>query len=380
MSAGLSFTQIAGVVACVVGDAHGRVLEEVGAGPNNSELISAAAGLAAASGKLGVLLGLGDFEIVTTRAPSQSWVVASEDEWSVAIKVNGSRPTAPVESALRDTAWFSLVEWDVNTSEIELMPVGDSSPEKSAAAQGAARAEPAVSAVSEDVGPVATESGFKSRAAPKYRQVLLRGQGEAGEFPPREAPTCPFPNASEVSGHAAAPSDALANAPIFAGDLKLLGLVDLIEFLGNARRTGSLTCAVDGRVARIHLRFGKIVSATCPPIKGLRDYLAARVLGSGALPPATGPQGAIWSQRDVAAALVKQGTASSATVRAALEEQLRDTVSELLTWSEGDFSFEPEAARASSPIELELEFDSQALLIDVLRLKDEHAVAFARRS
>jgi hypothetical protein len=379
MSAGLSFTQMAGVVACIVGDAAGRVLEETGAGPNNSELIGAAAALAETSGTLGGLLGLGDFEIVTSKGPAQSWIIGSHDEWSVAVKVDPSRPTAPIETAVRTGEWFSLVEWDVNTSEIECVPVADGAPDKAGASQRQPRAnKPSSSVAPESVG---EESGLKLRAAPKYQRVLMRGAGDAGDFTPREAPTSPFPNSAILSaGTVPAPPDGLGNTPIFAGDLKMFGLVDLIEFLGNARRTGSLSCASKERKAKVQMRFGKIVSASCPPVRGLRDYLAARILGGSALPAPTGAASDIWGHPDAAVTVVKLGLASSSQVRAALDEQLRDVLGELMTWTEGEFSFETERPGHPSPLELELEFDSQALLLDVLRTKDERAVGYARRS
>jgi hypothetical protein len=379
MSAGLSFTQMAGVVACIVGDAAGRVLEETSAGPNHSELIGAAAALAEASGNIGVLLGLGDFEIVTTKAASHAWVIGSHDEWSVAVKVDGSRPTTPIETAVRNAEWFSLVEWDVNTSEIECVPVADGASDKAKTALRAAGAsKPSPSAAPESTG---EESGLKLRAAPKYQRVLMRGGGDANDFPLREAPTSPFPsNAMLSAGTVPAPADGLGNAPIFAGDLRMFGLVDLIEFLGNARRTGSLTCASKERKAKVQMRFGKIVSASCPPVRGLREYLAARILGGSVLPAQTGVAHEIWAQPDAAVNVVKLGLASASQVRAALDEQLRDVLGELMTWTEGEFSFETERPGHPSPLDLELEFDSQALLLDVLRAKDERAVGFARRS
>jgi len=225
------------------------------------------------------------------------------------------------------------------------------------------------------------ESGLKLRAAPKYQRVLMRGGADAGEFPPREAPTSPFPGSAILSaGTAPAPPDGLANTPIFAGDLRMFSLVDLIEFLGNARRTGSLSCASKERKAKVQMRFGKIVSASCPPVRGLRDYLAARILGGSALPAPTGAASDIWGHPDAAVTVVKLGLASSSQVRAALDEQLRDVLGELMTWTEGEFSFETERPGHPSPLELELEFDSQALLLDVLRTKDERAVGYARRS
>lgn len=383
MSAGLSFSQMAGVVACIVGDAAGRVLEETGAGPNSAQLIGAAASLAETSGKLGVLLGLGDFELVTTKAASQSWVIGSHEDWSVAVKVDPSKPTTPIETAVRSTEWFSLVEWDVNTSEIECVPVTDGASEKSKNAVQPPRASPTASMAPETAG---EESGLKLRAAPKYQRVLMRGGGDASEFPVREAPTSPFPSNAMLSvGTIPAPADGLGNAPIFAGDLKMFSLVDLIEFLGNARRTGSLTCASKGRKAKVQMRFGKIVSGSCPPVRGLRDYLAARILGGSALPPQTGAANEIWAQPDAAVNVVKLGLASSAQVRAALDEQLRDVFSELMTWTEGEFSFETERTGHPSQLDLELEFDPQGLLLDVLRAKDERAkderaVGSARRS
>jgi hypothetical protein len=379
MSAGLSFTQMAGAVACIVGDAEGRVLEETGAGPNSPQWIGAAAALAEASGQIGLLLGLGDFEVVTTKAPSQSWVIGTHEEWSVAVKVDPSRPTTPIETAVRSTEWFSLVEWDVNTSEIECVPVADGASDKASTAQRQPRADkPSSSVVPDSVG---EESGLKLRAAPKYQRVLMRGAADASDFTPREAPTSPFPSSAILSaGTLPAPADGLGNTPIFAGDLKMFGLVDLIEFLGNARRTGSLSCVSKERKAKVQMRFGKIVSASCSPVRGLREYLAARILGGSALPAQTGAPTDIWGKPDAAVTVVKLGLASSSQVRAALDEQLRDVLGELMTWTEGEFSFETERPGHPSPLDLELEFDSQGLLLDVLRAKDERAVGYARRS
>jgi Domain of unknown function (DUF4388) len=376
MSAASVFAEIPGVRACLVGDRSGRVFEEMGAGDDGPKLVAAAATLAAELERTGAYLGLGPLEVLTTKASSSdSWVIGCHADWSIAVQVDAGDPTDAVEIRLRGAQWFSMVEWDVSTSEIACLVLGDlprDSPNASTPGSSAAVAL-------EEGGSEALPGEGALRSDDHEDETYAHAW--ADEFPSDEAKTSPSSETLIPIDFASPLPEVAADTPVFAGDLKGFGLPDLVEFLANARRTGTLTCSSNGRRGQICMRAGSVVEAWCTHLKGIEDYLLAKgaVTRDALAALSTGGDG-LSSGRHVVVMLLDQGIIGMSDARAALDEQLRDTLTELLTWTEGGFSFEPERSHDVSASERELEFDSRSLLLEIFRLQDEAAAGPLRRT
>ena len=348
MSAASVFESIAGVRGCVVGDTSGRVFEEMGAGDRGSELASGAAALVAELTRAGARLGLGSLDVVTTRSPESSWLVGSHADWAIGVEMDASHPTVAVESMLRTARWASGLDWEDPTPSETIRP-GDPADAPESAEREAA------------TGPEAATG----EAAP-----------ESEDFDQRESPTYPFSESSIPIHFSEPPPEPSGEPPVFTGDLKMFPLVDLLEFLGNARRTGTLTCTTDDdRRGTIQLRMGTVIAASVSGGQELEHVLVRRGATTerelAAVAIANGPA----SGRTLALQLAEREILPLREIRSAFEEQIRAVLAEILSWNRGQFTLEPRPVGELSELERELEWDSRGLLLEILRLQDEAAAS-----
>ena len=381
---------MAGVRGCVVSDTSGRVFEETGTGDRGSDLASGAAALLAELGRAGARLGLGSLDVVTTRSPERSWVLGSHADWAIGVEMDANHPTDAVESELRSAGWSSGLDWeDPTTNEpfraaepVDPPPSGDPPPGDSLASTDPPASadrlpplpgglmppsDPASSAERESLKTVVPEPGYAADAA-------ARLMAESEDFDQLESPTYPFSESSIPIYVSEPPPEPSAEAPVFTGDLKMFPLGDLLEFLGNARRTGTLACtAEDDRRGTIQLRMGFVVAASVDGGKELEDVLVLRGATTerelGAVAIANGPA----SGRALGLQLVEREILALRDVRAALEQQIRGVLAEILSWDGGQFALEPRPVGELSELERELEWDSRGLLLEILRQQDEAA-------
>src|SRR6185503_5425202 len=124
-----------------------------------------------------------------------------------------------------------------------------------------------------------------------------------------------------------------------SGDLTSFLLPDVLEFLRLQTKTGSLMVASRQGAGIVRMVRGQITSASAPGVQRLGE------------------------------ALVERGIITRAGLQAALARQKGNDgeISETLAWSEGAFSFHPEAEKDLPAIA----FDVQNVMLELMRLTDE---------
>jgi hypothetical protein len=328
MSAASTFESIAGVRGCVVADTSGRVFEEVGPGDRGPELASGAAVVVAEFGRAGAHFGLGSLEVVTAQAATASWVVGARADWAIAVEMDPAHPTEAVESTLRTARWSSMLEWDEEEPQEAKEAGRDAGQEASAAAN-------------------------------------------TDDFDPDEPPTYPFSESAIPIYCSVPPPNSAGDVPVFSGDLKMFPLVDLLEFLANARRTGTLACRIDDAHGTIQMRTGLVIAASCPKSDNLEDFLIKQGVTTVHELAAVAMANGRVTGRALALLLASREIIALTDVHTALEQQIRAALNEILSWTGGQFTFEPQPVGEPSALERELEFDVRGLLLEILRRQDE---------
>jgi len=164
----------------------------------------------------------------------------------------------------------------------------------------------------------------------------------------------------------------VAREPVFAGQLDLFCLPDLLEFLRAGQRTGKLRMDGGAGVGVVRMRRGKVTGASSPNVGTLGDYLIKHAVVNGEQ-----LRGLLQEQRHDPAGkslgrlAIDRGLASAADVRRALVAQLQDAIRELKDWTTGTFAFEPEPLSEPTLSEIEVELDPQAVLLTIFKEEDE---------
>jgi hypothetical protein len=200
---------------------------------------------------------------------------------------------------------------------------------------------------------------------PKHPTVDLEKRLAATSWADRKPP------AASPRPAAATPPPA-PREPVFAGQLELFCLPDLLEFLRAGQRTGKLR--LDGRVGagQVRMRRGKITAASSPNIGTMGDYLVKHAVVNGEQ-----LRGLLHEQRNdptrksLGRLSIDRHLATAADVRRALVAQVQDAVRELKDWTAGHFAFEPEPLADPSLSDIELELDPQAVLLTIFKEEDE---------
>jgi len=168
----------------------------------------------------------------------------------------------------------------------------------------------------------------------------------------------------------------------FTGDLENLHIVDIIQLLHTTRKSGTFTVERPGKgKSRIVFSNGYIVSASH---LDNRIYIGTVLLKMGLI---TRQQldHALEEQRRAGKArkpllttLIEMGVIGKEDALKGLRKLIEITLVELIGWTEGAFTFEPEAVKVSEessymPGEMEedINLDAQMVLMDALRVYDE---------
>jgi hypothetical protein len=160
------------------------------------------------------------------------------------------------------------------------------------------------------------------------------------------------------------------------GRLQTVGLPALLELLRLGQRTGTMACASPAGSGKIYVRAGRLVGASSPATRPLPGYLIANgAVTQSELNSIGGISPEAWSQPALGALLVQKGVVPAAQVREALRGQIRDALAELLTWSDGEFSFDSDGSLDVWVVDPQLEFESQAILLQILDQRDEASQA-----
>lgn len=158
----------------------------------------------------------------------------------------------------------------------------------------------------------------------------------------------------------------------FTGDLQLLAVPDLLQFLKSSRRTGTLVITSDRGIGAINLKEGNIAGAASPNGKNLGEILKSKDLVSDdKLKEVTQSQSKDRVGLLLGSLLVKKKLVSEENIRQALTEQVQGAIIEMLDWKQGCFAFEPEESLTGDDSDIEIILDTQGVLLDTLREYDE---------
>lgn len=167
-----------------------------------------------------------------------------------------------------------------------------------------------------------------------------------------------------------APIDSTVASPRFGGDIKTFALPEVLEFLRLQKKTGSLVVASRRGAAIVRIVRGQVTSATAPGVRRLGEALIARgIITAAALDAALARQRMDGGESadTLGAVLLRERPADRAALTKAVFQQVLDALSEMLTWSEGAFSFHPAGDRGLPAIS----FDLQNVMLEVFRIADE---------
>jgi hypothetical protein len=170
---------------------------------------------------------------------------------------------------------------------------------------------------------------------------------------------------SRAPGGAAAGPEA-----VFSGQLSSFALPDLLEFLRSGKRTGLLVCSSASGMGALRFRDGWITGAASPSTPSVGEVLVrARKVEAGALESLAATLGADQPDNLLGERLVRDGLADVQTVQGAFAEQINLAVRELMHWTDGEFTFNREAAPETSTLSVAL--DPQGLLLNFFKDMDE---------
>jgi hypothetical protein len=162
----------------------------------------------------------------------------------------------------------------------------------------------------------------------------------------------------------------------FTGDLEHLPIVDIVQLLHAARKSGTLL--VRGKTeSQLVFQEGRVVSAIHRGTGARlgRILLESKLLSSDTLAQV---QAGADQGKGLVAALLQQGLLNQEQALTVLEKLLQMNLVEMLTWAQGTFSLEVDAVPIADEFRLLAEatgqpvrFDTQGLLMDALRIFDE---------
>jgi hypothetical protein len=171
---------------------------------------------------------------------------------------------------------------------------------------------------------------------------------------------------------ASAPASVSAPKAVFTGDLQLLAAPDLLEFLKSSRRTGTLVITSSGGLGAVHMRQGMITGAASPNSKNMGQILQeSGQVTADQLKESAEYQRANSPNRLFGSILVERGVVDRAALQNALIRQIKGAILEMVQWKSGRFAFEPDKRGQVDESDVEVELDTQAVLLDVLRELDE---------
>ena len=169
--------------------------------------------------------------------------------------------------------------------------------------------------------------------------------------------------------------DIAGREAVFSGALQTLSVADVLDFLGQGRRTGTLIVSSTDGIGAIHLREGRIAGAASPQCEHIGHLLLARgEITEEQLDAATNAQEGSPDQL-LGGIMVAQEVVEQEVVQKALTEQVFEAIQELFIWSEGQFSFTPDMADSEVSSEIEVQLDTQFVLLEVARRVDEKNAA-----
>ena len=165
----------------------------------------------------------------------------------------------------------------------------------------------------------------------------------------------------------------------FQGKFRDLSLVDILQVVQMTQKNGALEVFDGERHATIYFRGGNIIDARPAGVGAISDDLEARGLLSASIRARLASEPALAGET-VGERLVRIGAISETKLREVLVARVESSVYDALSWVNGHFSFDFDAGdSAGGPAALValhdvlpgLNFNTQQVLMDALRIFDE---------
>ena len=156
--------------------------------------------------------------------------------------------------------------------------------------------------------------------------------------------------------------------PGLVGQLTTMTLPDLLQWLGHARKTGTLTLQMDTLVKRLFLREGTIVSSSS---NDTREFLGQFMVSQQLITEEQLKEAFDIQSRTrvmLGRVLVQRGWVPEEVVVQALKRKTEETVYSLFLWSEGEFRFLEGEGQEEPGISLALKIEG--VLLEGLRRYD----------
>jgi Flp pilus assembly protein TadD len=159
-----------------------------------------------------------------------------------------------------------------------------------------------------------------------------------------------------------------------AGDLKTFQLPDVLEFLRLQNKSGSLVVSSRAGAGVVRLARGRVTSASAPGVKRLGEALVEqRIIGPVDLEAALAHQ-QTDQEESLGTLLLRDGVVDGPQLSDAVERQVLTSLEQMLSWTEGAFSFHQGEDKEPSPIS----FNIQELVLKVMKIRDERKHQRAR--
>lgn len=163
------------------------------------------------------------------------------------------------------------------------------------------------------------------------------------------------------------------------GKLEDVSLSDVMQFIHLGRRTGTLSLSRGREEAEIGFHRGQIVSAWAPGSRRLATLMVERELvESEKMSELIRAQSSELPRRSLGQILVSSGILQFDTIREAIEEQIEQTVYELVRWTTGSFEFALDELKPVDDIAMypgdvipKLNVNTQMVLLEATRRLDE---------
>lgn len=156
--------------------------------------------------------------------------------------------------------------------------------------------------------------------------------------------------------------------PGLAGTLATMAFPDLLQWISQARKTGTLSLQNEALVKRLFLREGVITSSGS---NDPREFLGQIMISQQLLTETQLKEAFDWQEKThvmLGRALVQKGWIPEEVVSQALKRKTEETVYSLFLWAEGGFEFHESAAPAEDGIPIRLKVEE--LLLEGLRRYD----------
>jgi hypothetical protein len=172
-----------------------------------------------------------------------------------------------------------------------------------------------------------------------------------------------------------------------SGLIEQVSVVELLQFVHLGHRSGTLRLRDGARTATVSVHRGRTVGATSPDSLALGPLLVeAKVISRAQLAEAEARQAATKPRPPLDAVLVAAKVVTGAALVAAVEEQIKTCIYDIMTWTSGSFDFDigrVEILEDLSPAPGEpvppIDINTQGALLEGLQRADERAHAAAPR-